>query len=281
MKPRPELIRQNLIDHALTLNTIFTLEHVRYDRHTEMCLARAIISCVSMMLFAVIHKRIRSRTECGFQLRFDLLFHRHKSHNKRDMPRIQLKPQSPEFADTKKRPVTRVCDMPGCREHGEHKAPKDRGLTDHYYFCYEHVADYNKAWDFFSGMNDDEVQEHIFKSYYGDRPTWRYDVDGAREELLYRAAWKTYHNTEEEPPEAKGWQRAMHENTPETEALAIFGLEPPITLDGIKKRYKELAKKHHPDLNKNDPKAEDLLKRINMAYTVLKLAHEKFAQIEK
>ena len=197
------------------------------------------------------------------------------------MPRIQLKPQSPEFADAKPRRAARHCDMPGCRAEGEHKAPKDRSLSDHYMFCYEHVSDYNKAWDFFSGMNESEIQDQIFKSYYGDRPTWRYDVDGAREDLLYRAAWKTYHNTEEEPPEAKGWQRTLPENSPETEALAIFGLEPPITLDGIKKRYKELVKKHHPDVNRADPKAEDLLKRINMAYTVLKLAHEKFAQIEK
>lgn len=196
------------------------------------------------------------------------------------MPRIQLKPQSPEFADAKSRPIERICDMPGCRAAGEHKAPKDRALSDHYYFCYEHVSDYNKAWDFFSGMNDAEIQDHIFKSYYGDRPTWRYDNDGAREDMLYRAAWKTYHNTEQEPPKSEGW-RAAPENSPETEALAIFGLEPPITLDGIKKRYKELVKKHHPDINRNDKNAEEQLKKINMAYTVLKLAHEKFAVLEK
>lgn len=197
------------------------------------------------------------------------------------MPRIQLKPQSPEFADAKPRQAARACDMPGCRAAGEHKAPKDRSLKEHYFFCYEHVSDYNKAWDFFSGMNESEIQDHIFKSYYGDRPTWRYDVDGAREDLLYRAAWKTYHNTDEEPPENARQSRTLPEDTPETEALAIFGLEPPVTLEGIKKRYKQLAKQHHPDLNKNDPEAGERLKRINMAYTVLKLAHEKFSIIEK
>lgn len=191
------------------------------------------------------------------------------------MPRIQLKPQSPEYADNKPRQAGRACDMPGCRASGDHKAPKDRSLSDHYYFCYDHVSDYNKAWDFFSGMNDAEVQEHIFKSYYGDRPTWRYDVEGTREELLYRAAWKTYHNTDEDPPK----NRILPENTPETEALAIFGLEPPIDLAGIKKRYKELAKKHHPDINRGDPKAEEILKQVNMAYTVLKLAYAKFEKL--
>ena len=198
------------------------------------------------------------------------------------MPRIQLKPQSPEFADGKARPAARACDMPGCGCEGEYRAPKDRALSEHYWFCLDHVRDYNKAWNFFAGMNPDEVEEHMLNSLYGDRPTWRYDVDGATAEALRRAAWQTYHYTEEEPPKAEQngrYTSAENRNTPEFEALAIFGLEPPVDLKGIKARYKELAKKHHPDMNPGDPKAEDLLKRINMAYTILKLAYEKFDQL--
>jgi hypothetical protein len=197
------------------------------------------------------------------------------------MPRIQLKPQSPEFADAKKRrAATRACDMPGCNCEGEYKAPKDRALSDHYQFCLDHVREYNKAWDFFSGMNEAEVQEHMMRSLYGDRPTWRYDVDGATAEAMKRAAWQTYHHTEEEPPKAAGGRAtAENRNTPEFEALAMFGLEPPIDLKGIKARYKELAKKYHPDTNPDDPGAEELLKRINMAYTILKLAYEKFDRL--
>lgn len=201
------------------------------------------------------------------------------------MPKIQLKPNSPEFAEGKKKARAKACDMPGCPEHGEHRAPKDRALTDHYWFCYNHVADYNKAWDFFSGMAASEVEDHILKSMYGDRPTWRYDVDGAAAENLRRAMWQTYHNTDEEPPRDYGdtgprhHKAASNPNTPEFEALAIMGLEPPITLAGIKARYKELAKKHHPDLNPGDKTAEDLLKSINMAYTILKLSYAKFEKL--
>ncbi len=199
------------------------------------------------------------------------------------MPRIQLKPQSPEFADAKKaRSKTRACDMPGCPCDGEYKAPKDRALSDHYQFCLDHVREYNKAWDFFSGMNEAEVQEHMMRSLYGDRPTWRYDVDGATAEALKRAAWQSYNFTEEEPPKAAGGRSTTESrNTPEFEALAVFGLEPPIDLKGIKARYKELAKKYHPDTNRDDPQAEELLKRINMAYTILKLAYEKFDRLDK
>lgn len=210
-----------------------------------------------------------------------LVSNRARLHNGKNMPRIRLKPNSPEFDEAKKASRTKACDMPGCRSHGEHRAPKDRSLNDHYWFCFEHVKDYNAAWDYFSGMGKDEMEEHIINSLYGDRPTWRYDVDGAFAEKLRTAAWQTYNFTEKEPPKEKARNTtSLNPNTPEFEALSIMGLEPPITLDGIKTRYKELAKQYHPDLNQGDKKAEDLLKSINMAYTILKLSYAKFEKLE-
>jgi len=63
------------------------------------------------------------------------------------------------------------------------------------------------------------------------------------------------------------------------EAMAIMGLEPPLTFDAIKLKYRELALKHHPDRNQGCKKSEELLKTINMSYTVLKLAYEKFDKL--
>lgn len=40
----------------------------------------------------------------------------------------------------------------------------------------------------------------------------------------------------------------------------------------VKRRYKELAKQLHPDVNGGDLAAEERLKRINQAYAVLKKA---------
>lgn len=199
------------------------------------------------------------------------------------MPRIQLKPKSPEFEDHRKKVRAKACDMPGCRGHGDHKAPKDRSLSDYYWFCFDHVRDYNAAWDYFSGMNSAEVEAQILNSLYGDRPTWRYDVDGAAADALKRAAWQTYHFTDEEPPKEDFRKKTTtaNPNTPEFEALSIMGLEPPVKLADIKARYKALAKKYHPDLNPDDKQAEDLLKSINMAYTILKLSYAKFEKLEK
>lgn len=197
------------------------------------------------------------------------------------MPRIQLKPNSPEFHDRKPKAKTRVCDMPGCREHAEHRAPKDRSLKDHYWFCQPHAGEYNKAWDFFSGMPEREVEKHILNSLYGDRPTWRYDVNGAMADALRTKIYQTYNFTEDEIPKERPRYRAPEEikSTPEHQALMLLGLEPPVDLATIKARYKELAKKHHPDLNQGDKQAEELLKEINMSYTILKLSYEKFEKL--
>lgn len=192
--------------------------------------------------------------------------------------RIKLKDHSPEFVDDKPaKPKTRTCEMDGCRNEGEFRAPKDRSLQCHYWFCEAHIRDYNAAWNFFSGMSDTEVEQHVRRSMLGDRPTWIYSSrPEMAEQIRARASSFRDFETEFEPKKPK---RAVPKG-PEAEALEIMGLAPPITYDEIKARYKELAKRHHPDANAGDPASEEMFKRINMAYTILKAAHEKFAVLE-
>jgi hypothetical protein len=56
----------------------------------------------------------------------------------------------------------------------------------------------------------------------------------------------------------------------EKQAWALFDLPPDTEMSRVKKRYNELAKSLHPDHNKTDPKAEEKLKEINLAYSVLR-----------
>jgi hypothetical protein len=54
------------------------------------------------------------------------------------------------------------------------------------------------------------------------------------------------------------------------EPLMTLGLTWPTTLDAVKTRYKELAKRHHPDANGGSRDAEERLKTINLAYATLR-----------
>src|SRR6476620_5559623 len=50
---------------------------------------------------------------------------------------------------------------------------------------------------------------------------------------------------------------------------AVLGVPASATQDEIKKQYRKLAAKHHPDKNPNDPKAAETFMSISEAYQTL------------
>ncbi len=56
---------------------------------------------------------------------------------------------------------------------------------------------------------------------------------------------------------------------PQRSYYEILGVARDATEDEIRKAYRSLARKYHPDVNPNDPKAESRFKDINEAYSVL------------
>lgn len=57
----------------------------------------------------------------------------------------------------------------------------------------------------------------------------------------------------------------------------ILGVDRSASADEIKKAYRRLARKHHPDRNPDDPKAEERFKEISEAYDVLSDADKRKA----
>src|SRR4029077_1355715 len=50
---------------------------------------------------------------------------------------------------------------------------------------------------------------------------------------------------------------------------SVLGVSASASQDEVKKQYRKLAAKHHPDKNPNDPKAAERFKELSEAYHVL------------
>src|SRR5450432_3613578 len=57
--------------------------------------------------------------------------------------------------------------------------------------------------------------------------------------------------------------------TPKHEYYETLGVSRKADADEIRKSYRKLARKHHPDLNPGDKTAEDRFKNVQEAYDVL------------
>ena len=57
--------------------------------------------------------------------------------------------------------------------------------------------------------------------------------------------------------------------TPTKDYYAVLGVKKTATADDIRKAFRKLARKHHPDVNPGDKKAEEKFKEISEANDVL------------
>jgi len=173
----------------------------------------------------------------------------------------------------------RRCDAPGCALAGEHRAPRSRGdLHSYYWFCLDHVRDYNRQWNYYAGLSPEEIEREIRAATTWWRPTWPLGAQGgaaARRKhghphVYYSAFGMEDWEREHIAPAgdgAGGWR--PRPGSEEERALSVFDMRPPVTRDGVKARYKVLVKRHHPDANGGDKAAEERLKIINRAYSAL------------
>ncbi|MAI49536.1 MAG: molecular chaperone DnaJ [Rhodospirillaceae bacterium] len=165
-----------------------------------------------------------------------------------------------------------ACDHPNCQAVGEFRAPRSRSeLTQFFWFCLEHVREYNAAWNYYADMDDAAVEAEIRKDIVWQRPTWPLGTrPGASGAPLHDPLSLLGEGATDARADREVKVEMQNLSSEEREALSVLGLVAPITKADVKHRYKLLAKTLHPDANGGDRKAEDRLKSVNHAYTTLK-----------
>ena len=176
------------------------------------------------------------------------------------------------------KPGERACDHAGCRTPATAKAPKSRDMVGEYYwFCQPHAAEYNRSWDFFAGMTEQQVAAAQAARAHGDRPTWQFKASRMSREA---AAFSAKAGTGQADPfgmfGAAGTKSKTQAQAPkrhlgklERNALADLDLHEDALGPEIRARYAELVKRCHPDANGGDRSAEARLQRVIKAYKTL------------
>jgi hypothetical protein len=163
----------------------------------------------------------------------------------------------------------RACDWPGCTASGSHRAPKSRDqLREYFWFCLEHIRPYNKAWNFYEGMTDDQVEACVRSDTTWNRPTWPLGASNGAKSNTGRG--RRIEDFDDPFGIFDGVPRREVNKTRRTakerRALSILELEDPIDAATVKARYKALVKQHHPDANGGDKASEEKFKEITIAY---------------
>lgn len=164
----------------------------------------------------------------------------------------------------------RCCAKDGCTEDGDYKAPRSaHDVRDYIWFCLDHVREYNKSWNYFDGMDEVGMEDAIRRSTTWERPSWKFGTSKGASAKGWQHSFDDPMGLFGESCSGKEEPKSVY-SSDERKALAIFGLSSCTDPQEVKKRYKDLAKAHHPDANGGSVEAEDRLKTINWAYAILK-----------
>jgi len=178
--------------------------------------------------------------------------------------------------DRAREPGDIACDHMGCNRVGGHRAPKSRERANEYWhFCQEHASQYNRRWNYFSGMSDSELDEFQKAAEYGHRPTWTFRA--AKTDRL-SAAMRNFQggkradafNLFGRDGQVKQAPRERKLTRLQLISLEALALEETATAADIRARYAELVKRYHPDVNGGDRASEESLERVIRAYQTLK-----------
>jgi hypothetical protein len=178
----------------------------------------------------------------------------------------------------------RACNWPGCDEAGEFRAPGVRpsgfdGPGDYRWFCLDHIREFNAGYDYFDGMEAEEIlraqsplhgwetQTRAFRPDAGvdGAPRWS-DFADPLEAITARARAHARQRRADMKPQNAGF------NPNEKRALDMLGLDGDVDRKSLRLRYTRLLRKYHPDHNGGDHSHAARLQDVVEAYQLLKKA---------
>jgi curved DNA-binding protein CbpA len=180
----------------------------------------------------------------------------------------------------------RPCAIEGCVEAGEFRAPPQGGHGTGSdgprwrWLCLDHVREFNQAYNFFTGMNSDEI-EAAQRPYAGwERETRAFSSNAASppprwadfSDPLDAIGAKFKERVAKARTDSQMRQDGAFLSHEDRRQMAVMEL--PIDADRktLRTRYTELLRRYHPDHNGGDRSHESALQAVIEAYGHLRKA---------
>ena len=165
-----------------------------------------------------------------------------------------------------------ICDNKDCKKIGRYKAPIEKDNSKKFkWLCLDHVKEFNRSWDYFKGMSDQEVCKFLKSDMTWHKPTQSFSSPNN----FFNILWKNTLNEEGLVFKNESKEKTKLDfSDKDREAFNIIQLAVGTKWDKIQNQFKKLVKKYHPDMNAGSKKFEEKLKIITLAYTQLKLAYK-------
>ena len=167
-----------------------------------------------------------------------------------------------------------ICEWSKCKKIGVYRAPVEKDNSKKFkLLCLEHIKAFNKSWNYFADMKEEEIENFIKSDLTWHKPTKSFGSS----ENFFRILWV---NALDDKPGMfkdsifKNFKKSKLSDK-DRDALKILGLKNDTNWSDIQKRFKILVKKYHPDKNQGSREYEDILKKITLAYSQLRLSMSK------
>ena len=163
-----------------------------------------------------------------------------------------------------------ICEWGNCMEIGNYKAPMEKDNSKNYrWLCVEHIKLFNKSWDYFDGMSEEEIIKFLKSDVTWHRPTQKFGSPDNFFNILWNNALNDKFKIFNENKSTDVNIRKLCKQ--DKDAFNVMGLEFSSDLLTLQKKFKTLVKKFHPDRHSGNKIYEDRLKKITLAYSHLKM----------
>ena len=164
-----------------------------------------------------------------------------------------------------------ICEWADCEQIGKFKAPTEKDNSKSFkWLCEKHIKMFNKNWNYFEGMSQNEIENFLKSDMTWHRPTQKFgSVDN-----FFNILWN---NALDDKFKFSGEKQYFNINRnkklceKDKDAFKIMGLDFSSDWVEVQKKFKTLVKKFHPDKHSGNKQYEDKLKKITLAYSHLKM----------